>query len=1164
MTESFSSKIPNDNVFVILDADDLPQQLDQWRIYHLLYDPGDGLGLYYSPDNASLVKITGTGGVLPTGTVDDSLLRWNDSLLVWSEFTEYILPLVDGQSGEVMVTDSFGTVTWQAPGHTLPAGNNEEIQYNDNGVFGADPHLIWDASQDSVIVDARDAGERDGAFEVERIQENAVGLKVQSINGNTTFHNVWQDYDPNGENSWKLRVDSTSGRQLAWIDDPDDIFIEFDAIGDGQIRFGGSDPDEQMFWDWDDNIVAIRNGSTLYFEEITAANPEIIAHGQIWVMEGTGGDTFWTEVENSSDMEGLDGATTYTEVSLNAASATFHGGAELDTAQFQSGTSSLLLTRSTSDFISFPDIAAYDFGTDEWTVEGYARFASLPAIDVTTAPGYCLFAIWDDAGVEQIRYVIIVDAFGTRVKLEGNGGWAEQGTISGGITLGVWYHWAISRDSGGVIRAYFNGVYETQDFGSAPADMGGSAAPIRIGQSDGIGRTDFFDGWIDNVRMTIGTARYTGTGGFTPPATPFPTAGAGPNTFYFTDNDGTDFLLNTSNVLPVGTITDALLRWDGSEWVESTEVLISSSGDLTMEGGSIYMEEVGVASADVATFGQFWVRDDAPNVPMFTDDTGVDYVLNADVVQTPWLSDIDGDGFDLNDAGVIFLREQTIANVDVAGQGQFWVRDDVPNVPMFTDDDGNDHNLLESTGGSSVIAPYRFDNSIVEADPGTGDFRMDNATPASVTELFISNITDNGSDFQNLLSFVSAGDQIYIQQDNDSTKYIFVDVTANVDNGGWFSIACTVNNSGTIFDNNGKCHILILFGGSGSFGDVFKVGTPVNNQIGVWTGDGTIEGTTGLTYDGNTMYVNSEILFEEVAVPVATPTSTQAILFLKNENPTELRWVDSDNVIHPVGDIYQANAPAPTDAVGVFVLGGIQMEGTDQLIFDGQNLTLTESFMSLTYIDTGASANEGIWSIQAYSEIFEIVLYRDSFAAFSVAFGVSRTNWFIDEIFIGGPIKLDGTYLEVGDGAASFIMFQDIDSQFIGISGGVLNDGGNILLYGSNETLRPGDVRLRSDFDDFMIWDESVGDLEILSGIGSKTSALTVTVDQSVQPVSFKLPTATDTELDDITDAINTSPRKEQGTVVYNTTTDNPVYATGNTDGAVWVDGAGTTVNTPV
>lgn len=32
-------------------------------------------------------------------------------------------------------------------------------------------------------------------------------------------------------------------------------------------------------------------------------------------------------------------------------------------------------------------------------------------------------------------------------------------------------------------------------------------------------------------------------------------------------------------------------------------------------------------------------------------------------------------------------------------------------------------------------------------------------------------------------------------------------------------------------------------------GNVSKVGTPVDNQIGVWTGDGTIEGDTGLTFD---------------------------------------------------------------------------------------------------------------------------------------------------------------------------------------------------------------------------------------------------------------------------------------------------------------------------
>lgn len=39
-------------------------------------------------------------------------------------------------------------------------------------------------------------------------------------------------------------------------------------------------------------------------------------------------------------------------------------------------------------------------------------------------------------------------------------------------------------------------------------------------------------------------------------------------------------------------------------------------------------------------------------------------------------------------------------------------------------------------------------------------------------------------------------------------------------------------------------------------GDVSKVGTPVNNQIGVWTGDGTLEGSNAFTFDGSTDTLN--------------------------------------------------------------------------------------------------------------------------------------------------------------------------------------------------------------------------------------------------------------------------------------------------------------------
>ena len=45
----------------------------------------------------------------------------------------------------------------------------------------------------------------------------------------------------------------------------------------------------------------------------------------------------------------------------------------------------------------------------------------------------------------------------------------------------------------------------------------------------------------------------------------------------------------------------------------------------------------------------------------------------------------------------------------------------------------------------------------------------------------------------------------------------------------------------------------------GGGGTVTKVGTPVNSQVGVWTGDGTIEGAADFTYDGSNLQLTGDI-----------------------------------------------------------------------------------------------------------------------------------------------------------------------------------------------------------------------------------------------------------------------------------------------------------------
>lgn len=56
---------------------------------------------------------------------------------------------------------------------------------------------------------------------------------------------------------------------------------------------------------------------------------------------------------------------------------------------------------------------------------------------------------------------------------------------------------------------------------------------------------------------------------------------------------------------------------------------------------------------------------------------------------------------------------------------------------------------------------------------------------------------------------------------------------------------------------------------------------------------------------------------------------------------------------------------------------------------------------------------------------------------------------------------------------------------------------------------------------------------------------------------------ATSTTLNDITSTLNTT-GKYTGKFAFNTTVGYPVWASGSTAGAVWVDATGATVNTPV
>lgn len=90
----------------------------------------------------------------------------------------------------------------------------------------------------------------------------------------------------------------------------------------------------------------------------------------------------------------------------------------------------------------------------------------------------------------------------------------------------------------------------------------------------------------------------------------------------------------------------------------------------------------------------------------------------------------------------------------------------------------------------------------------------------------------------------------------------------------------------------------ILAGREG--GDVYKVGTPADNQVGVWTGNGTIEGSSALTFDGTDLATTENFKLGKQLHLQGDLTPAQITADQNNYNPTNLAnatilRLDTDN-----------------------------------------------------------------------------------------------------------------------------------------------------------------------------------------------------------------------------------------------------------------------------
>jgi hypothetical protein len=195
------------------------------------------------------------------------------------------------------------------------------------------------------------------------------------------------------------------------------------------------------------------------------------------------------------------------------------GNAQISTAQsaFPGGASIAL--DGTGDYLSVPVNSDLSFGTGNFTIELWLYIAANSSQDVdlnrgaeivTSANGATNFTIFGIRGNSSTT--------GTGLALVNRVSNIDSSvTYTGTIAQATWHHVAFVR-SGTTTSIYFNGTSVAS--GTLANQTINQVNPTRIGGLDLSGYNHFLNGYIDDLRITKGIARYTAN--FTPPTAPFP------------------------------------------------------------------------------------------------------------------------------------------------------------------------------------------------------------------------------------------------------------------------------------------------------------------------------------------------------------------------------------------------------------------------------------------------------------------------------------------------------------------------------------------------------------------------------------------------------------------------------------------------------------------
>ena len=216
----------------------------------------------------------------------------------------------------------------------------------------------------------------------------------------------------------------------------------------------------------------------------------------------TVGDVYFPQTELLLPLEGTNGATTTSDSSNRNRSIVFAGtGGSISSAASKFGNTSVLFNSAGHSRLQVSVDSTLN-ATGDFTLEAW--------IYDTSTDGYPTFC-WNSASNTGVYLYLGNNATSGSNKVVRM--WSNNSVtvFSTELPQSQWYHFALVR-SGTSVKLYINGTADATVRTDSGTFLFGDTSTLEIGSQ---GTTYPFNGYMDDIRMTKGAARYTSN--FTPP-----------------------------------------------------------------------------------------------------------------------------------------------------------------------------------------------------------------------------------------------------------------------------------------------------------------------------------------------------------------------------------------------------------------------------------------------------------------------------------------------------------------------------------------------------------------------------------------------------------------------------------------------------------------------